>query len=104
MELAGDEQGFQVGDGAAAGQVPEVVGVTEHRGQPGHDLFFHAGGGRAAVQRVVVGVDQHGADVADDRCRVRWLEHLPDVAGVEERIVLPQALVQRAGRLPQVVR
>ena len=90
VDLAGDEERFQVGDGAAAGQVPQVLGEAEHRGQLRHDLLLHAGSGRPAVQGVVVGVDQHGADVTDYRRRVRWLEHLPDIAGMEERVVLPQ--------------
>jgi hypothetical protein len=104
VDLAGDEQRLQVGDGAAAGQVPQVLGEPEHRRQLRHHLLLHPGGGGTAVQGVVVGVDQHGADVADDRRRVRRLEHLPDVAGMEERIVLPQPHLQLPGRLPQLLK
>jgi hypothetical protein len=99
VDLAGDEQRLQVGDGAAAGQVAQVLGQAEHRGQLRHDLLLHPGGGGPAVERVIVGVDQHRADVADDRGRVRRLEHLPRVPGMEERVVVSQPLVQ-LGRRP----
>lgn len=104
VELARDEQRLQVGDGAAAGQVAQVRGEAEHRGQLRHHLLLHPGGGGPPVERVVVGVDQHRAQVADDRRRVRRLEHLPDVAGVEERVVVPQPPVQFGGRPLQPVR
>ena len=87
----GYEQGFQVRDGAAAGEMTEEFGaVPEHVGKLGDDLLLHLRGGRPAVQRVVVRVDEHGGDVPDHRDRVRWLEHLPGVAGVEERVILAQ--------------
>lgn len=90
VELAGDEEGLQVGDRAAGGEVAEVGVVAEHRGQLRDGLAFHAGGGGTAVQGVVVGVDQHGGEVADDRRGVWRLEHLPRVARVEEGIVVLQ--------------
>ena len=94
MAFPGDEQRFEVGDRAAAGQVSEVRRVAEHPGQIGDHLLLHPGGRRAAVERVVVGVDQHRRQVADDRGRVRRLQHLADVARVEERVVVPQPLQQ----------
>jgi hypothetical protein len=41
---------------------------------------------------VVVGVELHRGEVADDRRRVRGLDHLTGVARVEERVVVRHAL------------
>ena len=90
VRLAGDEQRLQVRDRPAGGQVAEVAGQPEHPGQLGGDLAFHRGGRRAAVQGMVVGVDQHRGEVAGHRGRVRGLEHLPGVARVEERVIVRQ--------------
>ena len=60
MGLTGHEQGLEVGDRAAAGQVAEVLAEAEHRRQLGDDLLLHLRGGRPTVEGVVVGVDQHG--------------------------------------------
>ena len=90
MQLARHEQRLEVGDRAAAGQVAEVLAEPEHGGELRDDLAFHRGGRRPAVEGMVVRVDQHRGDVAEHRGRVRWLQHLPDVAGVEERVVVPQ--------------
>ena len=43
-----------------------------------------------AVERVIVRVDQHRGEIADDGCRVRRLQHLPGVRRVEERVVVRQ--------------
>jgi hypothetical protein len=102
MDLPGDEQRLQVGDRAAAGEVPEVVGVSEHRRQLGDNILFHRGRRRSAVERVVVGVDQHRGDVADHRRRVRRLEHLGGVARVVERVVVAQPSAQLGGRHRQL--
>jgi hypothetical protein len=56
MEFAGHEQGFEVGDRTAGGEVAQVRLVAEHGRQLSDDLSFHSRGGRAAVQGVVVGV------------------------------------------------
>ena len=84
MGLSRNEEGFDVGDGAAAGQMPQMISKAEHARQLGDDLLLHLCRRGATVQGVVVRVDQHGRQVADDRGRVRRLQHLADVAGVEE--------------------
>ena len=101
MELAGHEQGLQVGDGAAAGEVAQVGAEAEHARELRGHLAFHPRGGRAAVQRVVVRVDQHRGQVAGHGGRVRGLEHLPRVARVEERVVVRQALGELGERCPE---
>ena len=92
MQLAGDVKGFQVRDRAAGRQVTQVRGEAEHPGQLRHDLLFHPGGGRAAVECVVIGVDEHRREVADDGGWMRRLEHLPRVGRMEERIVFSEPL------------
>ena len=90
VQLAGHVQRLQVGDRAAGGQVTQVPVQAEHGRQLGHGLLLHLGGGRAAVQGVVVRVDQHGGEVAGHGRRMRRLEHLARVTGMEERVVVPQ--------------
>ncbi len=91
VEFPGDEQGLEVGDRAAGGEVAEVRVVAEHRGELRDGLPLHRRGGGAAVQRVVVRVDQHGGEVADHGGGVRGLEHLARVARVEEGVVVLQS-------------
>ena len=69
---------------------PRCAAQPEHLGQLRHDLLLHLGRGRAAVQGVVVRVDQHRGQVPGHRGRVRRLEHLPGIGRVEERVVVPQ--------------
>ena len=57
-------------------------------------LPFQRGGRRAAVERVVVGVDLLRHRVGGERDLVRRLQHLPGVARMEERVVVPQPLTQ----------
>ncbi len=90
MGFPGHVEGFQVGDRAAGGQVAEVGVQAEHRGQRGDGLLLHLAGRGAAVQRVVVRVDEHRGEVPGHGGGVRRLEHLPGVARVEERVVVPQ--------------
>ncbi len=96
MQLTRDVEGLQVRDRSAGGQVAQVRGQAEHIGQLRHGLLLHPRGGRPAVQRVVVGVDQHRREVADDGRRMRRLEHLPGIGRVEERVVLAQPLGEDA--------
>jgi hypothetical protein len=57
------------------------------------DLLLHLARWPAAVERVVVRVDQHRGQVAGHRDRVRRLEHLAGVVRVEVRVVPgPQAI------------
>src|SRR6476620_816554 len=51
---------------------------------------------------MVVGVDQHGAQVADDGGWMWWLEHLPHVAGMKEGVVVPQSPVQIVRGFPKL--
>ena len=60
-------------------------------------------GGRAAVQGVVVGVDQHGGDVSDDCRGVRGLEHLARVVRVEEGVVVLHPALELLPRRGQPV-
>ncbi len=90
VQLAGHVQRLQVGDRATGGQVTQGIVKPEHGRQPGHGFLLHLGGGRAAVQGVVVRVDQHGGEVAGHGGGMRRLEHLADIAGVEERVIVPQ--------------
>ena len=101
VQFAGHEQRLQVGDGAAGGEVPQVGAEAEHCCQLRGYLAFHPGGGRAAVQRVVVRVDQHRGEVAGHGGRVRGFEHLPGVPRVEERVVVRQALGELGERRPE---
>ena len=94
MQFPGDIESLQVRDRAACRQVTEVRAEAEHPGQLRDDLLLHPGGGRSAVQRVVVRVDQHRREVAGHRGRVRRLEHLPGVRRVEERVIVPQSLCE----------
>jgi hypothetical protein len=86
----GHEERLQVGDRAAAGQVAEVGAQAEHGGQRGDRLLLHLAGRGAAVQRVVIRVDEHRGQVAGHGSRVRGLEHLAGVGRVEERVVAAQ--------------
>ena len=92
VALASRPQRLEIRDGAARGQVAEVLLEPEHRRDPRDDLLLHLGGGRAAVECVVIRVDEHGGCVAEDGRRMRGLEHLAHVARVTERVVVAQSL------------
>ena len=88
MQLTRDPQRLQVRDRSARGQVPEErLADPEQRRQLGDRLLLHLAGHRPAVERVVVGVHEHGRDVAGGRRGVRRLEHLAGEPRVEEREV-----------------
>ena len=57
-----------------------------------------------AVERVVVGVDEHRRQVAGHGHRVRRLEHLPGVARVEEGVVVGHPLAEGVPRGGQPLR
>ena len=90
MEFPGHVEGLQVGDRAAGGQVAEVGAQAEHGSQSGNRLLLHLAGRRAAIQRVVVRVDEHRGEIPRHGSRVRGLEHLAGVGRVEERVVAAQ--------------
>ena len=54
-------QRFKVGDGAARGEVAQVLVIpAEHGGDFADRFDLHLGAGAAAVAGMVVGVDEHG--------------------------------------------
>ena len=59
-ELASDPEGFEVGEGSAAGEVAEMLGPVEHLCECGYGFDLERGAGAAAVEGMVVGVDRHG--------------------------------------------
>ena len=77
---------------------------AEHDGEVGHDLLLHLGCDLAAVEGVVVRVHQHGGEVTGDGGRMRRLQHLPGVAGMEVRVVIahPVGELRKGGREPLV--
>jgi hypothetical protein len=79
-----------------------VLVVAEHRRDRRDRLLLHRGGGRAAVQSVVVRVEQHRRGVGGPGQRMGRLEHLADVVrfavGVGAGEALGEAL-QRRGLL-----
>ena len=78
-ELAGDPEGFEVGEGSSAGEMAEMLGPAEHLCERGDGFDLHGGAGAAAVEGVVVGIDRHGQRVGGAGDGVRRLEHLPGV-------------------------
>ncbi len=90
-ELAGHPQGFQIGEGTAAGQVAKMLIPAEHRGDFCNRLGFHAGAGAAAVKGVIVGVEPRSHGIGRARNRVRRLEHLSGIQGMKVRVVVPHA-------------
>ncbi len=93
-QLAGHPEGLEVGDCAAGGEVAQIsaarFGPAEHGGDLADCLDLHLGAGPSAVARMVVGVDVHGQRVGRARQRVRRLQHLPGVEGMEVGIVVAQ--------------
>ena len=92
-ELAGDPEGFEVGEGSSAGEMAEMLGPVEHLRERGDGFDLHGGTGAAAVERVVVGVDRHGERVGRARDGVRRLQHLPGV----ERMGVGVVVVKTSG-------
>ena len=98
MRLAGGPERLEIGDRAARGEVAEVVGEAEHARETGDDLLLHPRRGWPAVEGMVVGIDEHGGDVAEDCRGMRGLEHLADVARMPEGVVVGQPLLQAGER------
>ena len=90
-ELAGDPEGFEVGEGSSAAEVAEMLGPVEHLRERGYGFDLHGGAGAAAVERVVVGIDRHGQRVGGAGDGVRRLQHLAGVERVGVRIVVVEA-------------
>src|SRR5271170_1443228 len=90
-ELASHPKGFEVREGAAAGEMAEVLRPLKHlcEGRYGFDL--HGGAGATAVESVIVRVDRHGKRISGASDGVRWLQHLASVEGVGVGEVVVQA-------------
>ena len=65
---------------------------AEHGGDFGDGFFFHCAGGAAAVERVIVGIDEHRERVGEARDRMRGLQHLAGVERVEIGVVVVEAV------------
>lgn len=91
MELASNPERFQIGHGAAAAKVAEKLGPTKHGCDFANGFFFHGGAGAAAVERVIVGIDEHGKSVGQASDWMRRFEHLPGVERMEIGIVFLEA-------------
>jgi hypothetical protein len=102
MQLSGDEECFQVGDSAARREVAQRLRwQMKHCRQLGDEFLFHDARGLSPIERMVVGIVQHRSEVANDRRRMRWLQHLPDIARMKERIIPLQPLQQLVQRVAQ---
>ena len=76
-------------------QVSETLGrQMKHAGEFGDEFFLHRACWRATIEGMVVRVVQHGRDVPDDRGRMRRLEHLTEIPGMEERVVAAESFQQ----------
>ena len=71
LKLAGDPEGFEIGHRSAAAEMAEKFSPAEHGGDFGDGFFFHGGSGASAVERVIVGIDEHRQRVGQPRDRVR---------------------------------
>ena len=92
-KLAGNPQGFKVGDGAAGGEMAEELPSSRTcRAISATASISISRAGAAAVAGVVVGVDGHGQRVGGARDGMRRLEHLPGVEGMEVGIVVAEAV------------
>ena len=72
--------------GRGASSQPNIAG------DPGHGLLLHRRGGPAAVEGVVVRVEEHRQRVGEPGDRMRRLEHLPDIERMMIRVVVLQSL------------
>ena len=91
MQPAGHPESFQIGDGAAAGEVSQVGVPAEHGGDLRDRFLLHGGTGAAAIERVVVGIDPRGQRIGRARYRVRRFQHLPGIERVEIREIIRHA-------------
>jgi len=90
-ELAGEPEGFKVGEGSAGGEVAEEVVPAEHGGDRADGFDLHFGAGAAAVAGVVVGIEVHGQGIGSAGHGVGGLEHLSGVEGMEVGVVIGEA-------------
>jgi hypothetical protein len=90
MELAGDPEGFEVGKGAAAGEVAKMLRPAEHCGQGSDRLHLHGRTGPPAVEGMIVGVQRHCERVGSAGDRVRRLQHLARIQRVLVGVVVMQ--------------
>ena len=89
-KLAGDPEGFEVGEGSAAAEVAEMLGPVEHLCESSYGFYFERGAGPATVECVVVGVDRHGQRVGGAGDGVWRLQHLPGVERMRVGVVVVQ--------------
>ena len=75
----------------------------EHDAQLVDDLHLQPAGPRPAVERVVVGIDEHRRQVAGHGHGVGRLEHLARVARVKEGVVVGHPLAEGVPRGGQAV-
>jgi hypothetical protein len=80
-ELASDPEGFEIREGAAAGEMAEVASVffrpMEHLCEGRNGFELHGGAGATAVESVIVRVDRHGKRVCGARDGVGGLSIWP---------------------------
>ena len=91
-QLAGYPERLQISQRSAGSQVAEEGRLlpAKHRRYVGYGFNLHLRAGPAAVARVVVGIDGHGQRIGRPRHRMRRLEHLPGIEGMEIGIVVAQ--------------
>lgn len=89
---SGDPEGFEIGHGAAAGEVAKVRRPAEHSGNFSYGLAFHSGTCFTAIEGVVVGIDPHGHGIRRSGDGVGRLEHLARVKRVEVGKVVVEAV------------
>ncbi len=77
--------------------MPEVRVPADHARESRHRLLLHPRTRAAPVERVVVGIDEHGERVREARHGVRGFQHLPHV----ERMLIGEVVVHSPGRLEQ---
>src|SRR5258706_10884107 len=88
LELPGDQTGFEIGNGAAATKMSEEISPAEHGGNLRDSFFFHCGGGAAAIEGVIVGIDPHGQRVGETSDWMRGLEHLAGIERIKVGVVV----------------
>src|ERR1700744_630419 len=88
MEWPGNPKRFEIGEGAAAGQVAKMGGPAKHVGQCTDSFDFKMRTGTSAVEGMVVGIEPHRHRISCARDGVRWLEHLSGVKRMEIGVVV----------------
>ncbi len=90
--LASDPERFKIGQRAARSEVAKIFCPAEHGGESADCLDLHLRAGAAAVARMIVGIDLHGEGVGGAGQRMRRLEHLPGIEGMEVGVVVAEAV------------